>query len=353
MKFSNFLFPESRNPADDGRIIQETIEEARLTDFLGFDTIWLAEHHFDGICAYVDPVSFAAALAPAINHARIGFAVAQMSLHHPVRFTEQMSLLDNLLYGRLIIGLGRGTAYNIYDYLGYDIDPDEAQERLEESEAILQAAWTGEPVDHHGRFWNLRIPTLRPRPLSPRPPILRAASGAESMLTFARQGRPFMMNVQSLETTTKRIHAYRNALAESGHSEQHIATCLEDTWVWRNVFVAETDAEAQCIAVPAFNAMQQQRKAMREHVFAQTGERMHHAAVNATNPAHAQIEHALICGSPATVTEKLSQIKRLGVGGLIMQSRLGPMSSADAVHSLQLFAGRVAPALTSDRKSTR
>ena len=353
MKFSNFLFPESRNPADDGRIIQETIEEARLTDSLGFDTIWLAEHHFDGICAYVDPVSFAAALAPAIKHARIGFAVAQMSLHHPVRFTEQMSLLDNLLHGRLIIGLGRGTAYNIYDYLGYDIDPDEAPERLEESKSILQAAWTGEPVDHHGRFWNLRIPTLRPRPFSPRPPILRAASGAESMLTFAGQGRPFMMNVQSLETTTKRIHAYRNALAKSGHPEQHIAACLEDTWVWRNVFVAETDAEAQRIAVPAFNAMQQQRKAMREHVFAQTGERMHHAAVNATNPAHAQIEHALICGSPATVTEKLSQIKRLGVGGLIMQTRLGPMSSADAVHSLQLFAGRVAPALTSDRKSTR
>jgi alkanesulfonate monooxygenase SsuD/methylene tetrahydromethanopterin reductase-like flavin-dependent oxidoreductase (luciferase family) len=63
MKFSNFLFPASLSAADDGRIIDETLREARLTDALGFDTIWLAEHHFDGIVAYVDPVAFAAALA--------------------------------------------------------------------------------------------------------------------------------------------------------------------------------------------------------------------------------------------------------------------------------------------------
>ncbi len=57
MKFSNFLFPASMSAADDGRIIDETLQEARLTDALGFDTIWLAEHHFDGIVAYVDPVA--------------------------------------------------------------------------------------------------------------------------------------------------------------------------------------------------------------------------------------------------------------------------------------------------------
>ena len=70
MKFSNFLFPESRDPAHDGQVIDETLGEARLTDELGFDVIWLAEHHFDGICAYVDPVSFAASLAVATSAPR-------------------------------------------------------------------------------------------------------------------------------------------------------------------------------------------------------------------------------------------------------------------------------------------
>ena len=164
MKFGNFLFPAAMTAADDRRVIDETLREARLCDELGMDMVWLAEHHFDGICAYVDPVSFAAALATATKQISIGFAVAQMSLHHPVRMAEQMSLIDNLSHGRLVVGLGRGTAYNIYDYQGYGIDPDEAFERLIESEEIMLKAWTTENLVHEGKYWQLRMPQLRPQP---------------------------------------------------------------------------------------------------------------------------------------------------------------------------------------------
>src|SRR5258707_4817299 len=122
MKFGDFLFPDTRDPERDGIVIDETLHEALLADELGVDVIWLAEHHFDGICAYVDPVSFAAALATATTRARIGFAVAQMALHHPIRLAEQIALIDHISKGRLIVGLGRGTAYNIYDFQGYGID---------------------------------------------------------------------------------------------------------------------------------------------------------------------------------------------------------------------------------------
>src|SRR4030088_431492 len=132
MKFGNFLFPDCRDPERDGIVIDETLREALLADELGIDVIWLAEHHFDGICAYVDPVTFAAALAASTKQIHIGFAVAQMSLHHPIRMAEQMSLIDTISKGRLVVGLGRGTAYNIYDSQGYGIDPAEAYERLSE-----------------------------------------------------------------------------------------------------------------------------------------------------------------------------------------------------------------------------
>ena len=137
MKLSNFLFPESREPAWDERVIDETIAEAKLTEQLGFDAVWLAEHHFDGICAYVDPISFAAALATATRRSTIGFAVIQTSLHHPIRLAEQLALIDNLTKGRLIVGLGRGTAYNIYDYQGFGIDHREAEARLDEAETVI------------------------------------------------------------------------------------------------------------------------------------------------------------------------------------------------------------------------
>src|SRR5678816_848643 len=152
------------DPALDQQIIQETLREARLCDALGMEMLWLAEHHFDGICAYVDPVTFAAALAASTERIQIGFAVAQMSLHHPIRMAEQMALIDNISRGRLIVGLGRGTAYNIYDYQGYGLDHTEAQARFEEAEAIMFQAWRGEPFEHHGRFWDIKVPMLRPRP---------------------------------------------------------------------------------------------------------------------------------------------------------------------------------------------
>ncbi len=80
MKFGDFLFSESSDPACDGEIIDEALAEARLCDELGMDAIWLAEHHFDGNCAYVDPLTFAAALAVATKRAELGFAVLQTSL---------------------------------------------------------------------------------------------------------------------------------------------------------------------------------------------------------------------------------------------------------------------------------
>ena len=137
VKFGNFLFPDCRDPARDGAVIDETLAEARLADELGIDVIWLAEHHFDGISVYADPIALAGALAGSLRHAAIGFAVLQTALHHPIRLAEQMALLDNLMKGRLIVGLGRGSSYNIYDYQGFGIDHHEAQARLDEAEAIM------------------------------------------------------------------------------------------------------------------------------------------------------------------------------------------------------------------------
>lgn len=345
MKFSNFLFPESRDPAADGRVIDETLREARLTDELGFDVVWLAEHHFDGICAYVDPVSFAAALAVATQRVKIGFAVAQMSLHHPIRMAEQLALIDHISKGRLIVGLGRGTAYNIYDYQGYGIDHTEAQARFEEAEAIMFKAWTGEAFEHHGRFWDLKLPMLRPRPYTqPHPYVIRSASSEHGMLEIARQGRPFMMNVQSNEVTRLRMDVYRRTLREIGLDDAAVADNVDQCWVWRNVFVAETDAAAERVAVPAFEAMHAQRSAMRERVYQEQGVSIvPMPAPGAVPAARMMVEHSLIYGSPATVAEKLAEVAAIGVGGVIMQFRLGPMAFEDVAQSLTLFMRKVAP----------
>jgi alkanesulfonate monooxygenase SsuD/methylene tetrahydromethanopterin reductase-like flavin-dependent oxidoreductase (luciferase family) len=341
MKFSNFLFPASMDASKDQQVIEETLREAQLCDELGMDMLWLAEHHFDGICAYVDPVAFAAALAASTKQIHIGFAVAQMSLHHPIRMAEQMALIDNISKGRLVVGLGRGTAYNIYDYQGYGIDPKEAYERLIEAEEIMLKAWTTENYEHKGKYWNLKLPMLRPRPYTkPHPSVVRACSGEEAMLGMAREGRPFLMNIQSNEVTRQRMDLYRKTMRDSGYDEATVSRNVDNTWVWRNIFVGETDAEAERVAMPAWRTQQAFREEMRKKVYAEQGLMLKHEAVT---PARNEQQHSILCGSPDTVAAAVAEIDKIGVGGLILVFRLGPMPYEVAANSIRLFMQKVAP----------
>jgi len=343
MLFSTFLFPDSRDPARDGAVIGETLREAMLADELGADMIWLAEHHFDGISVYADPMVLAGALATSLRQAGLGFAVIQTALHHPIRLAEQLALLDHLMKGRLIVGLGRGSSYNIYDYLGFGIDHHEAQARLDEAEEILRRAWTEGEFTHRGQFWQLEVPMLRPRPYTrPHPPLIRGSSGEASLVELARRRQPFMMNVQSLETTRRRVGLYRAAMHEAGYDEAAVAANLKASWVWRNIFVARTDAEAQRIGVPAFETMTRARAEMRNRLFAETGRRIEVPAGDLPG-ARTGRGDGLIHGSPARVAEDFAALDALGIGGTIGTFRLGPMPHQEAAESLRLFLTEVAP----------
>ena len=63
------------------------------------------------------------------------------------------------------------------------------------------------------------------------------------------------MNVQSFETTRRRVALYTETMHEAGYGDEAVARNLDASWVWRNVLVAETDAEAERIALPAFETM--------------------------------------------------------------------------------------------------
>ena len=163
MKFGDFLFPESRTPDTDYRVVNEALAEAELAERLGLHSVWLGEHHFDGVCTFADPMTFGGAVVARTRSIRVGFSAVQTAFHHPVRLAEQIALLDNLSGGRIMVGTARGSSFNRYEYRGYGVQYGEAQERLLEAEEILVKAWTEREYRHQGKHWDVDVPILRPK----------------------------------------------------------------------------------------------------------------------------------------------------------------------------------------------
>ena len=115
---------------------------------------------------------------------------------------------------------------------------------------------------------------------------------------------------------------------------------MEQCWIWRNVFVADTDSEAERVGVPAFLESRRHIEETRKKL--NTAKEMKSVARGLADPRFG-VEHSLIYGSPDTVSERLASLEKLGMGGVILHFRVGTIPKEANDHSLKLFADRVMP----------
>ncbi len=341
MRFGSFVFPVSHSPDSDGSVIDSTLAEIELQDSLGFEAAWLTEHHFDGACAYVDPVVFGAAVASRTSRIKIGFAVVEMAFHHPVRLAAQTALLDNLSHGRLIVGIGRGSAFNTYEYLGFGISMEEGVERLGEAEELMVEAWTGEDIRYKGRFWDVSFPMLRPKPFQkPHPPLVRACISERSTREMARIGRPVLIGVQENEEIRSRIDLFGREMADAGFGEAEVESALDRCWFSKNVFVADSYDEARELCEPGFH---RERKHFREarEIYNPEG----FPPLDPSRPLSAgeDFEKACIVGTPDQVSDQIAALRDLGVRNLMMKLNVGEMDTQEVRKSIKLFGQHVMP----------
>ena len=140
MKFALFThvpWPEGTDPQ---RIFQQTTEEIRLGEELGFYSAWLAEHHFSRYGIGSSALVLASSIAAQTTKIRLGTAVLVPPLHNPIQLAEDTATLDSISGGRLDVGFGRGTAN--YEYRGYNVDREESQGRFQESIKVIKGLWT-------------------------------------------------------------------------------------------------------------------------------------------------------------------------------------------------------------------
>ena len=168
MKFGWLTLAHSPSPEHDTQRIFEQLEQATLAEEVGFDGVWLTEHNFTGESVYVDPIPFAAALA--MRTSASASASPSSRWRCGTRCGSPPSCLCSTISrgGRLDVGVGRGSMFNEYEFIGYGLRSDDARERMAEALDVMTRAWTATPLDHKGKYFTVRLPELRPRPCSGR-----------------------------------------------------------------------------------------------------------------------------------------------------------------------------------------
>src|SRR5262245_18910810 len=137
-----------RNPPDSGipnpKLYAQVLEQVAFADRLGFDLVWLTEHHFVDDAYLPSFAVVAGAIAARTSRIRISTDIALAPFHHPLRLAEDLAVLDNLSGGRMELGLG--LAYAPHEFRAFGIPRAQRVSRSEEAIQILRQAWSGEPV---------------------------------------------------------------------------------------------------------------------------------------------------------------------------------------------------------------
>jgi len=188
------LWYDFRNPPqwkqDSTALYREIIEQCVRAEALGWDDIWLSEHHFidDGYTPSMLPLG--CAIAARTEKVDIGTSVLLLPLHDPVRVAEDAATLDVLSGGRLQLGLGVG--YRVEEFVGFDIPRRERAARMDEELEIIRRLFAGERLTFAGKHYRYEDIQLFPQPVQKPPKLWVGGFSEPAVRRAARLGDAYI-----------------------------------------------------------------------------------------------------------------------------------------------------------------
>ena len=171
----------------DGAVYAAEYRLADRSEHLGFDSVWSVEHHFNGYAMCPDPLNFLTYIAARTSRVKLGTMVVVAPWHHPIRVAEDVSVLDQISGGRVILGVGRGVSKTEFDGFGLDMNLSR-QQLIEHTEAAMMGLERGY-IEYNGEVLNQPHVLIRPMPqYSFNNRLYFSAQSAETFPIMARLG---------------------------------------------------------------------------------------------------------------------------------------------------------------------
>jgi alkanesulfonate monooxygenase SsuD/methylene tetrahydromethanopterin reductase-like flavin-dependent oxidoreductase (luciferase family) len=356
MKFAHFAHVWGKAGLNPAERYHQLWRELQLCDDLGFDYGFCVEHHFRPDESWMSaPSLYSVAAGARTKRIRLGGMGHIVPLHHPLRLLEEIAVADQMLDGRLEVGLVPGISQRYFE--PFNVDFKTRREVTLEFVSFLQAAYTDAPsFSFEGIYHHFKNAKLAVNPLQrPHPPLWIETRDPATLAFCAQKGiNAGYFLVYPRQDAAPRYRQYLAQWREAGWTRKpNIAYCTL-------VYVDETDekafdkglgeaAKAYRGFFPAADSAEQLKTLQREHAdfFAQRGEPG--AAETMRNILDADWllkNERILIGSPKTVAAKLKAWAHEGVFNTFFgEFNFGDLAEDDLMRSIRLFGSEVIPLL--------
>jgi probable F420-dependent oxidoreductase len=229
-------------PIEGGHYYRDALEEVVRAEDLGFDSVWMEEHHSVTNHYWPSPLPVLAGFATRTSRMRLGTDILVAPFYHPVRLAEDTAMLDVMSGGRFVLGVAIG--YKPDEFALYGAELEKRGARFEEQLAIMNGLWTQESISFAGTHYRVEG-RLEPKPLTrPHPPVWIGGWGDITLRRAATLADNWVpgptADLARLLAGKQRFIANRRAAGR--------ADALTEWPLTRDVIIADTDREARELA---------------------------------------------------------------------------------------------------------
>jgi alkanesulfonate monooxygenase SsuD/methylene tetrahydromethanopterin reductase-like flavin-dependent oxidoreductase (luciferase family) len=341
------------------RCYDEAIAEIQYADKLGFNTVWVVEHHFrDGRSASPCNDVILGGLALSTDQIKLGFGVTLMPFGfiHPARVAEKVATVDVLSHGRVEWGTGRSTPMEQAAF-GVPTD-DRSRAHWREAIEIVVGMWENETFSWDSE--NLHFPERMqtPKPFQdPHPPVWQAAASATSAISAGELGLGLLSFalLQPVETMASHIEAYRSAQALARKEDMLTRVRNDRVGVYTLVHCYDDADEAKDYGL--WESVGWWYKHLAEFTLQWEMPMLSEAEQKAIFPLlepiiagqvpvqHYQDQDMIIIGTPEECLEKIIRYDEVGVDQLLCYVQFGDLPHEKVMRNLELLSKEVIPKL--------